>query len=72
MTNANWSMISRGDFTHLAAVVVPTVTTGANPTLGAGFPVLYGILSGSGNVWEHNITFARAPPPKGRPTPTRR
>ena len=65
MTDANWSMISRGDFTHLAAVVVPTVTTGANPTLGAGFPVLYGILSGSGNVWEHNITFSAGAAPEG-------
>ncbi len=63
--DANWSMITTGSFTDLAAVVDPTVTTGATPTLALGRPVLYAIASGSGNVWEHNIAMSNGAAPEG-------
>jgi hypothetical protein len=64
-TDANWSQISTGNFIDAAAVLDPTVTTGANPTLGPAHPVVYGILAGSGNVWEHNTDATAGALPEG-------
>jgi hypothetical protein len=56
--DVNWAMISTDNFTALAAAVDPTVTTGANPTLGPGRPVLYGVMAANGHVWEHSTAFS--------------